>query len=50
MCGIEHLGVRLAVAAGHLSPDCLRPGDGWPDLYPGYDEMAAAMAGDGTDE
>jgi Family of unknown function (DUF6283) len=45
VCGIEHLGVRMAVLAGRLEPEDLRPGEGWPPLFQSYDEMAATQAG-----
>lgn len=44
VCGIEHLGVRLAVLSGRLEPEHLSAADGWPELYDSYDQMAAAMA------
>lgn len=37
--GIDHLGVRLAVALGRLPAGVLRPGGDWPDLFGSYDEM-----------
>jgi hypothetical protein len=40
--GHNHLGVRLAVIRGALSPDALEAGEGWPVLYGDYAEMAAA--------
>lgn len=43
VAGIEHLGVRLAVALGDLPTSALRPGDNWPPLFDTYDEMAAAI-------
>jgi hypothetical protein len=42
-CGIEHLGVRMAVLTGRLEPEHLRPGEGWPELFATYDEMAATQ-------
>jgi hypothetical protein len=49
--GVDHLGVRLAVATGLLSPDALLPKVGWPDLYGSYEELARAngahVGGDG---
>jgi hypothetical protein len=42
VAGSEHLGIRLAVIMGRLDPGDLRPGDGWPDLYGSYEELAAA--------
>ena len=41
ICGYEHLGVRLAVATGTLPAEALNPGDGWPELFESYDELAA---------
>ena len=46
VCGIEHLGVRMAVLTGRLEPEDLKPGEGWPELYETYDEVAAVQAGD----
>jgi Family of unknown function (DUF6283) len=43
VCGFDHLGVRLDVITGRLGQDALRPGDGWPELFGSYDEMAAAQ-------
>ncbi len=40
VAGVEHLGIRLAVALGRLPAAALRPGDDWPDLFGSYDEMA----------
>ena len=47
VCGIEHLGMRLAVLTGRLEPEDLRPGEGWPELFASYSEMAAVQAGEG---
>lgn len=44
VAGREHLGVRLAVATGRLPGTALASGDGWPELYGSYAEMAAANA------
>lgn len=38
--GHRHVGVRLAVATGQLDPEALHPGEGWPELYASYQEMA----------
>lgn len=46
VAGVEHIGVRLAVAMDRLDPAALAPGDGWPPLWDNYAEMAAHMAGD----
>jgi len=44
VCGVDHLGVRLAVAEGRLSPEALRrPPDG-PALFDSYDDMATQQA------
>ncbi len=43
VCGIEHLGVRMAVLASRLEPEDLRPGKNWPALFASYAEMAAAQ-------
>lgn len=40
VCGLDHLGVRLAVATGALPAEVLRPAEGWPELFGTYDEMA----------
>lgn len=45
VCGIEHLGMRFAVVTGRLEPEDLRPGEGWPELFSSYDEMAAVQGG-----
>ncbi|MEV4093820.1 DUF6283 family protein [Streptosporangium saharense] len=42
--GMEHLGVRLAVAMRELPAEALAPGENWPELYGSYEEMAAANA------
>lgn len=39
--GHRHIGVRIAVASGRLPASALVPGEGWPDLYGSYDELAA---------
>lgn len=39
--GHRHIGVRLAVAHGRLDAAALRPGEGWPELFDAYEEMAA---------
>lgn len=38
--GAGHLGVRLAVIQGRLPATALQPGEGWPELFDTYDEMA----------
>lgn len=40
VAGMDHLGIRLAVALGRLPASALRPGAEWPDLFDSYDEMA----------
>ena len=40
VCGHHHLAVRIAVIKGDLPPEALRPGDGWPELFGSYAEMA----------
>ena len=40
--GHRHLGVRLAVAAGRLTEAALEPGEGWPELFGSYEELAEA--------
>lgn len=40
--GRNHIGVRLALAMGHLDPAALRPGPDWPALHPSYAHLAAA--------
>lgn len=37
--GHRHPGVRLAVAIGRLDASALRPGAGWPDLHPNYQQV-----------
>lgn len=43
VCGIEHLGMRLAVITGRLEPGDLRPRDDWPELFATYEEMASVQ-------
>jgi Family of unknown function (DUF6283) len=38
--GIEHLGVRLAVAMGRLPAEVLQAAESWPELFGSYDELA----------
>jgi hypothetical protein len=40
--GRKRIGVRAAVALGRLPVSVLDPGEGWPQLHTGYDEMVAA--------
>lgn len=40
--GHRHIAVRVAVASGRLDPTALEPGDGWPELYGSYEELAEA--------
>ncbi|NDK24708.1 hypothetical protein FSY75_09505 [Streptomyces sp. TR1341] len=44
--GHRHIGVRLAVAQGRLPAEVLTPGDGWPELFDSYEEMASVQAGE----
>lgn len=44
VAGIEHLGVRLAVATGDLDADTLAPRAGWPPLFGSYAEMVDEQA------
>ena len=37
--GHRHPGVRLAVALGRFDASALRPGTGWPDLHPNYQQV-----------
>lgn len=41
--GIEHIGVRYAIATGRIPGTALQPGDNWPELFNSYDEMAATQ-------
>lgn len=47
--GADHLGIRLAVITGHIPADALAPKPGWPELFNGYEEMAAAQGRSPTD-
>lgn len=38
--GVEHLGIRYAIVTDRLPSSCLRPGEGWPELFDTYEEMA----------
>lgn len=38
--GIEHIGIRLAIAMGRLPAETLKAGQDWPRLFDSYDEMA----------
>lgn len=42
--GLEHLGVRVALAAGRLPATAVSPGADWPPLFDSYEEMAATQA------
>lgn len=46
VCGLDHLGVRLALADGRLNGEQIRLRKGWPDLYDSYDEMATSQSAD----
>lgn len=41
--GWHSIGVRLALAAGDLSPESLEPGPDWPDLHETFDEVIAKL-------
>ncbi|GAA1978314.1 DUF6283 family protein [Kitasatospora viridis] len=38
--GHQHIGIRLAVATGRIPAQALRPGEGWPELFDTFEEMA----------
>lgn len=40
--GLDHLSIRLAVAAGRIPAEALAPGEDWPSLYGSFDSLAAA--------
>lgn len=40
VAGIDHLGIRLAVALGRLPAGALKLGDDWPALFGSYAEKA----------
>jgi hypothetical protein len=40
--GLDHLTVRLAVAAGRIPAEALSPGEDWPRLYDSFESLAAA--------
>ncbi|MEU1816030.1 DUF6283 family protein [Streptomyces roseifaciens] len=40
VAGRDHIGVRVAVARNLLPGEALSPGEGWPELFDSYDEMA----------
>jgi hypothetical protein len=44
VCGHDHLGVRMALATGRLSPEALVRRDDEPDLFESYDVMATQQA------
>lgn len=44
MAGVEHIGVRFAIAQGRLDPARLSPGEGWPALFESFEEMANTQA------
>lgn len=48
VAGVEHIGVRLAVTFGDLPASALSPGEGWPELFDTYEEMAATQAAKGA--
>lgn len=43
--GLNHLGVRVAVAVGRLPAEALRPGADWPPLFGSYEEVEETMGG-----
>jgi hypothetical protein len=43
--GQDHLAVRLAVLMDRLDPAALVPGEGWPELFTSYAEMAERQSG-----
>lgn len=43
--GLDHLGIRIAVAQERLPPTVLRPAPDWPELFSSYDEMAKVQSG-----
>ncbi|HEX8630866.1 MAG TPA: DUF6283 family protein [Catenuloplanes sp.] len=43
--GLDHLGIRLAAAAGRLDPATLRPGPDWPPLFGSFADMVEHQAG-----
>jgi hypothetical protein len=42
--GVDHLGVRLAIATRRLDPSALERGPGWPPLFTTYTEMTDTQA------
>lgn len=44
VAGGEHIGVRFAVAQRRLDPALLTPGEGWPELFGSFEEMADTQA------
>ncbi len=44
--GRNHVGVRIAVLEGRLTPDALEVGEEWPELYPSFSAMATANHAD----
>ena len=44
VCGGDHLGVRMAMAEGRLSPEALRRPPGGPILFDSYDDMATQQS------
>lgn len=37
--GWYHIGVRIAVSQGRVSPEALEPGENWPELHADYDDV-----------
>lgn len=44
VCGVDHLGVRMAMADGRLSPEALRRRPDGPPLFDSYEDMATQQA------
>jgi hypothetical protein len=44
VCGVDHIGVRMAVSAGEISPELLRRPPGGPALFDSYEDMATQQA------
>lgn len=41
--GAEHLGIRMAMVTGRIDAAALMLGEGWPELFSSYEEMAATQ-------
>lgn len=44
VCGRDHIGVRMAVSAGTIAAEALRPAPDGPALFDSYDDMATQQA------